>query len=263
MNQDRATIDYNQHAWDAMVESGNRWTVPSSPEIIAAARAGNVQIVLTPTILVPNDWLGTLKQRDVLCLASGGGQQGPVLAAAGANVTVLDLSQRQLDQDRLVATRESLTIHCEQGDMRDLSRFANDQFDLIVHPVSNCFCPDILPVWRECSRVLKSGGELLAGFTNPLLYLFDPAQEKQGRLVVRYAIPFRDSDHFTPEQHREAFGNNAPFEFGHSLEDQIAGQLRAGLVLVDMFEDEQATDNPDRLPSQHFKPFIATRARKP
>jgi len=30
------------------------------------------------------------------CLASGGGQQGPVLAAAGAHVTVFDNSPRQL-----------------------------------------------------------------------------------------------------------------------------------------------------------------------
>ncbi len=92
---------YNQHAWDRQVEQGNRWTVPVSPAVIAAARTGEWQIVLTPTRPVPRDWFPALAGLDVLCLASGGGQQAPILAAAGANVTVLDNSPRQLGQDRL------------------------------------------------------------------------------------------------------------------------------------------------------------------
>src|SRR5579872_3572064 len=94
---------YNSHAWNRQVEKGDRWTVPVSPETIAAARRGDWQVVLTPTRPVPQDWFPPLASLDVLCLASGGGQQGPVLAAAGANVTVLDNSPAQLGQDRLVA----------------------------------------------------------------------------------------------------------------------------------------------------------------
>ncbi|KAG1318310.1 hypothetical protein G6F63_015276 [Rhizopus arrhizus] len=54
---------------------------------------------LTPRAL-PLDWLGDVRGRRILCLASGGGQQAPVLAAAGADVTVFDLSDGQLEQDR-------------------------------------------------------------------------------------------------------------------------------------------------------------------
>ena len=81
----------------------------------------------------------------MLCLASGGGQQGPILAAAGANVTVFDNSPRQLAQDRLVADREGLAIETVLGDMADLSAFPDARFDLIVHPVSNVFVPDVRP----------------------------------------------------------------------------------------------------------------------
>ena len=78
-----------------------------------------------------------------------------------------------LNQPFQVAEREGLAIRLELGDMRDLSRFGGETFDLVFHPVSNCFVDDVLPVWRECFRVLKRGGALLAGFVNPLLYIFD------------------------------------------------------------------------------------------
>ena len=253
---------HNQHAWDAQVQQGNRWTLPVDAAAVARARSGSVEIVLTPNKPVPSEWLGSLQDRRVLCLASGGGQQGPLLAAAGAQVTVFDLSAQQLAQDRAVAEREGLSITLEQGDMRDLSRFADGSFELIVHPVSNCFIDDIQPVWRDCHRVLQSGGRLLSGFTNPILYLFDPEKEQQGQLIVRHRMPYVDTDVYTPEEHRKHFGETAPYEFGHSLTDQIGGQLRAGFILIDMYEDEESLDKPDRLASQHFAPFIATCADK-
>src|SRR6516165_4443950 len=107
--------DYNRQAWDRQVAEGNRWTVPVSPDVIAAARRGDWQIVLTPTKPVPRAWFGELVGQEVLCLASGGGQQAPVLAAAGALVTVLDNSPAQLAQDRLVADRDGLSLQIIQG----------------------------------------------------------------------------------------------------------------------------------------------------
>jgi SAM-dependent methyltransferase len=128
----------------------------------------------------------------VLCLASGGGQQGPILAAAGARVTVFDNSPQQLAQDRHVARRDRADLATVEGDMRDLSAFADASFDLIVHPTSNLFVPDVRPVWRECFRVLRPGGVLLAGFCNPILYLFDQELADDGVLQVRHALPYSD-----------------------------------------------------------------------
>ncbi|MGI9519860.1 MAG: class I SAM-dependent methyltransferase, partial [Pirellulaceae bacterium] len=130
------TVDYNRQAWDGLVDSKNRWTVPVSSADIERARNGDWSIVLTPTKSVPRDWFGELSGKDVLCLASGGGQQGPVLAAAGAHVTVFDNSPKQLQQDALVAQRDGLEISTVQGDMRDLSQFPDGSFDLVVHPCS-------------------------------------------------------------------------------------------------------------------------------
>src|SRR4051794_6405376 len=148
---------YNRRAWDRQVERSNPWTVPVTVEEVARARIGDWRIVLTPTKPVPADWFPSLVGLDVLCLASGGGQQGPILAAVGASVTVFDNSPAQLAQDRLVADREGLTIETVQGDMADLSVFPDSRFDLIIHPVSNVFVPDVKPVWREAFRVLRPG----------------------------------------------------------------------------------------------------------
>jgi len=188
--------DHNRSAWNSEVAKGNRWTVPVGPEAVARARKGDWSIVLTPTIPVPRDWFPPLQGADVLCLASGGGQQGPVLAAAGARVTVLDNSPAQLARDREVSEREGLAIKIVEGDMADLSAFGDGSFDLIFHPVSNVFVPEVVPMWRECHRVLRPGGVLLAGFMNPHVYLFDYDEvDRTGALEVRFTLPYADTTH--------------------------------------------------------------------
>jgi len=250
---------YNQHAWDRQVEQGNRWTVPVSPAVIAAARTGEWQIVLTPTRPVPRDWFPALAGLDVLCLASGGGQQAPILAAAGANVTVLDNSPRQLGQDRLVADREGLKIATIEGDMADRSAFPGGRFGLVFHPCANCFVPDVRPVWREAFRVLRPGGVLLAGCCNPVLFLFNYTKAEQGELMLRYAAPYADLTHLTAQERQQYTDKGEPLVYGHTLADQLGGQTDAGFVLTGLYEDSDPAH-----PLHPFLPaFLATRAVKP
>jgi len=193
-----------------------------------------------------------------MALACGGGQQGPLLAAAGAEVTVFDASDLQLGQDRMVAEREGLSIRTVQGDMKDLSAFADESFDLVIQPVSNLFVPQIRPVWREASRVLRRGGELLAGFVNPLYFLFDDDALSRGEYLLRYRIPYADTEQLDPLSLDSFMADEQPLCFGHTLEDQIGGQLEAGLAMVGLFEDRW-DDKPidDRIAT-----FLATRSRK-
>ena len=142
-------VKQNSKAWDNEVKEGNQWTREVSKEIIEKAKKGAWEIFLTPTRKVPLEWFGDIKSKKILCLASGGGQQAPILSAIGGKVTVFDNSIEQLNKDKMVAERENLEITFVQGDMRDLSCFTNDEFDLIVHPISNLFVDDILVVWRE------------------------------------------------------------------------------------------------------------------
>jgi SAM-dependent methyltransferase len=249
---------YNRRAWDRAVARGSQWTRPVTAQEIARARQGDWQIVLTPTKPVPRAWFPPLAGCRTLCLASGGGQQGPILAAAGATVTVFDLSPQQLAQDRYVAGREGLTLTTVEGDMADLSAFADASFDLIVHPCSNLFVPEVRPVWREANRVLRPGGTLLAGFCNPALYLFDQKLADEGVLQVRHKLPYSDLTSLPPDELQIYLEEEQPLEFGHTLEDQIGGQLDAGLVLTGLYEDGW----PGMALADYMPIFLATRAVK-
>lgn len=253
-------LGYNRQAWDKAVERGSEWTIPVGPEVIAAARSGEWRIILTPEKPVPRAWFpADLAGVDLLCLASGGGQQGPVLAAAGARVTVFDNSPRQLARDRMVAKREGLALTTVQGDMADLSVFAAGSFDLIVHPVSNVFAPEVRPVWREAYRVLRPGGALLAGFNNPASYIFDMHLADEGILQVRHKLPYSDLTSITVEERQSYLDDLQPVEFSHTLEDQIGGQLDAGFVLMGFYEDGWSGVEL----AKYMPIFIATRAVKP
>ncbi len=213
----------------------------------------NWGIFLTPSP-VPKSWL-EVAGRNVLCLASGGGQQGPILAAAGANVTVFDLSDEQLVQDRYVAERDGLSLRTVQGDMCDLSAFNDATFDLIVHPVSNCFIPDVRPLWREAFRVLRSSGQLLSGMVNPLLY----ALGEDESLRIQHKIPYADHEHLSEAERQGHFEAGRALEFGHSLDDLIGGQLVAGFVITGFYEDRF----PSKAVDAYLPVLFATRALKP
>jgi SAM-dependent methyltransferase len=250
---------YNREAWNREVEGGqSRWTQPVSPEVIAKAREGEFSILLTENIPVPHRWFPPLPGAHVLCLASGGGQQGPVLAAAGANVTVFDNSPAQLKQDRLVAERESLSLRTLEGDAADLSVFEDQSFDLLFNPCSTVFMPDVRAVWQECYRVLRPGGILMTGSMNPVHYIFDLYKADEGLLEVAHSIPYSDLSSIPKEEQEEHMEKGLPVEFGHSLTDLIGGQCDAGFVITHMYEDYML-DSPLH---EYHPSYIATRAIK-
>ncbi|WP_042274825.1 class I SAM-dependent methyltransferase [[Clostridium] dakarense] len=252
-------LKHNSIAWDNEVKNKNKWTIPVTSEEVENAKNGEYTLLLTPTKAVPREWTSDLIGKNVLCLASGGGQQGPIFAALGANVTVFDNSKEQLLKDKMVSERDNLNIHLEKGDMRDLSRFEDETFDFIFHPVSNCFIDDIKVVWKECYRVLKKGGILISGFTNPLIYIFDLYEwEQNSKLVIKNHIPYSDIEQLPKDQLKERLDTNDTLEFGHSLQSQIGDQIDAGFLISGFYEDNSGGDLLDK----YIDTYIATKSIK-
>ena len=246
--------ELNAQTIDRWIEEGWEWGVPISRETYAAAKAGRWDVLLTPTKPVPHGWFGELRGKRVLGLASGGGQQMPIFAALGAVCTVLDYSERQLASERLVAEREGYGIEILRGDMTRPLPFADGSFDLIFHPVSNCYVEEVEPIWRECFRVLRPGGVLLAGLDNGINFLFEG--EDETKVVNR--LPFNPLKN--PEQMEQLQRDDCGVQFSHTLEEQLGGQLRAGFRLTELYED---TNGAGRLHEMNIPSFVATRAVKP
>ena len=154
--------------------------------------------------------------------------------------------------------REMLELETVEGDMADLSFFADESFDLIVHPCSNLFVPAVRLVWEECYRVLRLGGLLLAGFCNPINYIFDQQLADAGTLQVRYPLPYSDVGSLSPTELQRYLDDEQPLEYSHTVEDQLGGQLDAGFVLTGFYEDRWA----DHILDHYMPTFFATCARK-
>ena len=250
-------IEENSKIWDTRSENNDTWSVPVTSEMVELARKGIWSIVLTPSKPVPSNWFpDKLEGKKILCLASGGGQQGPILSAAGAEVTVLDNSKKQLEKDEFVAKRENLNIKTVQGNMQDLSMFQNECFDCIIHPWSNGYIDNVLSVWKECARVLKKRGLLLAGFGNPIEYIFNAGKLEQGILVVENMIPYADIEHMDDPETREIVERDG-YLWSHTLEEQIQGQIEAGFAIVGFYEDIGGT-----VLDKYINSSIATKAIK-
>ncbi len=244
--------DINREAIDRWIEEGWEWGTPISHEQFADAQAGRWDVLLTPTVHVPHEWLGDLRGKQVLGLASGGGQQMPVFAALGADCTVLDYSPKQIASELLVAEREGYAIRAIEGDMTQRLPFADGSFDLVFHPISNCYIKDVLPVFREAYRVLRPGGVLLCGLGNEVNYFVDEAEER-----IVWKMPFDPTE--DPATRAFLEETDCGMQFSHTLEEQIGGQLKAGFTLVDLYED---TNGEGRLHELNIKTYLATRAVK-
>ena len=231
---------------------GWEWGKPIGHETYVKATQGEWGVYLTPTKVVPHAWFGELQGKKVLGLASGGGQQMPIFAALGAECTVLDYSDAQCDSERMVAKREGYAIEILQADMTKPLPFEDETFDLIFHPVSNCYVEEVEGIFRECYRVLKKGGVFLGGYDTGINYVFDEEEN-----ALKYALPFNPLK--DPKLYEDSVKNNWGIQFSHTIAEQIGGQLRAGFVLTDLYED---TNGYGRLHELNVPSFVATRCVK-
>ena len=245
----------NSKAIDQWVVDGWEWGIPITHDDYVKAKNGEWNVLLTPTKCIPKNWFPKLNNKKLLGLASAGGQQMPVFAALGAECTVLDYSDKQLESEKIVAEREGYEISIVKSDMTKILPFKDNTFDVIFHPVSNIFIENVYHVWNECYRILKKGGVLLSGLDNGINFLFDD-DEKSIEIVNK--LPYNPLKN--KEQLKKLEGNNNGIEFSHTLEEQIGGQLRAGFQLMDLYEDY---NNSGLLKEYNVPTFIATKAIKP
>ena len=242
----------NKETIDKWAENGWEWSKPVSHEEYMKAKNGKWDVFLTPTVPVPHKWLGELKGKKILGLASGGGQQMPIFSALGAECTVLDYSSKQIESEIMVSKREDYEIEAIEGDMTKILPFEDESFDIVFHPVSNCYVEDVYHVFNEAYRVLKKGGVFLAGLNNEINYIVDNDEKE-----IVWKMPFNP---LKDEKAKEFMvKENAGMQFSHNMTEQIGGQLKAGFTLVDIYED---TNGFGRLHELNIKSYVSTKSVK-
>lgn len=244
--------DINAKKIDEMVLNGWKWGQPISHREYIEAKNGNWKVFLSPTKPVPKEWFSDLKDKKILGLASGGAQQMPIFAALEADCTILDYSLKQLESEREFAQKEGYNINIVHADMTKELPFEDESFDIIFHPVSNCYVEDVNHIWKECYRVLKPQGILMSGQDNGLNFLFDGDQSH----IVDY-LPFNPL--VNKVQMDSLLRDGSTIQFSHSVEDHIKGQIKAGFKLLDMYED---TNDVGYLKEHGVSTFCVTLSQK-
>lgn len=230
-------VNYNSDIWDNINECLVDKTTAISHEDYIAAKNGALEVSLAGAKKVPREWFPALNGANVLALACGGGQQAPVFAAHGAAVTITDISSSQLASEKYVMEREGYDINIVKADLSKPFPFEDNSFDMIFNPVSNCYIEDIMPMWKECARVIRSGGILMMAFVKEEHFLFDPDFQKEDFLISRYTLPFNPLKDLSEEKLREKQNAQMPLAFSHTLTEQIGGLIKAGFEITDIYED--------------------------
>lgn len=243
--------DINSKTIDRWCDEGWEWGQPISHETYIDAVNGKWDVLLTPTKPVPHDWFLPFKGCKILGLASGGGQQMPIFAALGAEVTVLDYSERQLEKEVMMSKKEGYNIRIVRADMTEKLPFEDGEFDLIFSPVSFVYVEAIEPIFKECYRILRPNGVLLCGLDNGVNFISNNED------VIENQFPFNPLKN--KDQYKMLQDDDCGIQFSHNMEENIGGQLKAGFTLVDIYDDY---NGEGKLNDLKIPTFIATKAIK-
>lgn len=245
--------EHNRRVWNQMAAKQARFTRPASDDDFR-----------NPLATVDGlGWLGgDIRNRSVLCLAAGGGRQGPLYAAAGAKVTVVDISGAMLEIDREVARQRRLDLVTVETSMDDLSMFRAGEFEIVIHPVSTCYVPDVAPTFAEVARVTQANAIYISQHKQPVS-LQTTLEGSVGRFELEQKY-YRDEP--LPSASGSRLREEGALEYLHRWEQLVGGICRAGFMIEDLVEpfhaDPQADAGSFGNRAMYVAPYVRIKARR-
>lgn len=240
---------YNKERWEELAEAGVEYSRPFLDLTPESAKK----------LVDPEGMIEEIAGKEVLCLAGGGGQQSAAFALLGANVTVIDISEIQLERDRSTALHYDVEVKTVQGDMRDLSCFPDDSFDIVWHAHSLNFLPEVQTVFGEVARVLRKGGKYRLQYTNPFIHgLWEVKWNGEGYPL---GTPYTDGAEMNADDPFWEFEDGSgekkrvkgPREFRHNLGTVIKTLAGLGFVMMGLWEDTGEGEDAEPGSWEHFK----------
>lgn len=214
-------------------------------------------------------WLGSsITGKHVLCLAAGGGRQSSLYAAAGAIVTVVDISGAMLELDRQVAAERGYNFRLIENTMESMPMLRDGEFDLVIHPVSTCYVPNVAPVFREVGRITRPGGLYISQHKQPtsLQASLDPNEKGHYEIQHHYYRNQPIPETFSTSKNAQRLREKGAIEFAHRWEQIIGGICRSGFVIEDLTEPAHAKPDAARGSfadrANHIAPYVRIKARR-
>lgn len=199
---------------------------------------------------------------NVLCLAAGGGWQSILYASAGAQVTVVDLSESMLRLDDREARRRGLRLQTIHASMDDLSLLTDAAFDIVHHPVSTCYVPDVRRVFAEVSRVIRDHGIYISQHKQPTSLQISHRNDRHQFVI---GLEYYHTGPL-PQTQDTAYRESGTTEYLHRLEDLVGGLCASGFLIEDLREPRRADYTAD---VTHFgyrgrfvPPYVRLKARR-
>lgn len=252
-------VSLNKAWWEKMVAEGIGFTSPwldLNPALVREYAGGSLVKAPRPLNQVfPSSVLADVKDKDVLCLASGGGQQSAVFGLLGAHVTVFDLAEGQLAGDQQAADHYGYPVTTIQGDISDLSALESQSFDLVYQAPSMVYVPDVRKVYAGVARILRPGGLYRADAHNPVAQFIDEAS--WDGVGYRVSVPYSVKE-------KQRADDQPVIEYRHDLSDTFNGLVEQGFVIEyvqesppDLYQEE-ATEPGTWPHSELYIPGIYT-----
>ena len=259
MAQDNSSENYrsaNEQAWDRMARTDHRLT-----------RLASQSDLENPLAAVDGaGWLGdNIRGMTVLCLAAGGGRQGPLYAAAGATVTVVDISDAMLERDRKVAHELNYNLQTVKASMDRLTGIADNSFDIVIHPVSTCYVPNIAAAFSEVARVIRAGGTYISQHKTPTSLQTGLKPGPNSRAAYPIVNEYYSSKPLPPVAEVNLIREPGTYEYIHRWEQIVGGMCRTGFTIEDLTEPTHATDEePGSFGhrSKFVAPYVRIKARR-
>jgi len=243
----------NRMAWNRLAEEGSVFAKVATDE-----ECRNALDTLDGRGWLPKSVQGL----DVLCLASGGGWQAILYAAAGARVTVVDLSAAMLKLDEREATRRGLHVRLVEASMDDLGVLDEAAFDIVHQPVSTCYVPNVVTVYQEVVRLLRPGGLYISQHKQPTS-LQVTHRDDRDRYVLGIEFNHQGPLPTVPDR---SYRETGTVEFLHPLEELVGGLCRAGFTIEDLVEpiraDAAAAPGQIGHRGRYVPPYLRIKARR-
>jgi SAM-dependent methyltransferase len=246
-------LRHNQAAWNRMVQAGSPFARVATDEELADPLK----------VLDGRGWLpASVEGLDVLCLAAGGGWQSILYAAAGARVTVVDISDQMLAIDSREAERRRLAVVVVNASMDQLSPLRDEAFDIVHQPVSSCYVASLQPVFGEVARVLRDGGLYVSQHKQPASLQISH-RDRRDRYVLGIEY-FHEGP--LPEVPDQSYREDGTLEFLHRWEQLVGTLCQAGFVIEDLREplraDRTAQPGDFRHRGRFLPPYVRLKARR-